>query len=132
MLTVPLPLCWKVLSLPLRAPPPMTYDVPPLVCKNVAASSPMSFHHTLRRVQVPRQCTPSPAGGARMTFCQVPPLAISNIGSWLSDWLPSPMQQYVFIPPSNVPETLTVPEMLTEPADEGHAPVGVLPPPPPP
>src|SRR5690348_4195264 len=85
----------------------------------------MSFHHTLRMVQVPRQCTPSPAGEPMMTFCRVPPLAISNIGSWDSLCEPSPMQQYVFMPPSKVPETETVLEILTEPAEDGHEPVGV-------
>src|SRR5689334_22388249 len=89
----------------------------------------MSFHHTLRMVQVPSQCTPSPAGEPMMTFCRVPPLAIENIGSWDSFCEPSPMQQYVFIPPSNVPVTEIVPETLTEPAELGHAPVGVPVPP---
>src|SRR5687768_6771507 len=33
------------------------------------------------------------------------------------------------MPPSKVPETLTVPEIVTEPAELGHAPVGVPVPP---
>jgi hypothetical protein len=44
-------------------------------------------------VQVPSQCTPSPAGEPMMTFCRVPPFAILNIGSWDSFCEPSPMQQ---------------------------------------
>jgi hypothetical protein len=44
-------------------------------------------------VQRPRQCTPSPAGVPMMTFFSVAPSASSNIGSWDSLWLPSPMQQ---------------------------------------
>ena len=31
------------------------------------------------------------------------------------------------MPPSKVPETETVPEILAEPAEDGHAPVGVPP-----
>src|SRR3954466_10340064 len=90
----------------------------------------MSFHHTFLMVQVPSQCTPSPAGERMMTFCRVPPFAMLNIGSWDSFCEPSPMQQNVFIPPSYVPETLIVPEIETEPAELGHAPVGVPVPPP--
>src|SRR4051794_11899332 len=84
----------------------------------------MSFHQTFLMVQVPSQCTPSPAGEPMMTFCRVPPLAMENIGSWLSLCEPSPMQQYVFMPPSKVPETETVPVIFTEPAEDGQAPVG--------
>src|SRR3954454_4233961 len=123
MCTVPEPLCWKTLSEADRAPPPTTYESP-LVARNVAASSPTSSHHTFWIVQRPRQCTPSPAGEPMMTFLSVAPSASSNIGSWLSFWLPSPMQQYRFMPPSSVPLTGTVPLTETEPVADGHEPVG--------
>jgi hypothetical protein len=35
------------------------------------------------------------------------------------------MQQYVFMPPSKVPETETVPVIFTEPAEAGQEPFGV-------
>src|SRR6185437_610684 len=126
MCTVPEPLCWKTLSEADRAPPPMTYESP-LVARNVAASSPTSSHHTFWMVQRPRQCTPSPAGEPMMTFFRVAPSASSNIGSCDSLWLPSPMQQYRFRPPSSVPVTLIVPETLTSPVLVGQVTPGVVP-----
>jgi hypothetical protein len=52
--TVPKPLNWKILSAALKAPPPLTYEVPEL-CLKVAASSQTSAHQTLLRV-LSRRC----------------------------------------------------------------------------
>jgi hypothetical protein len=46
MRTVPRPLNWKILSSALKAPPPLTYEVPE-DCLKVAASSQTSAHQTL-------------------------------------------------------------------------------------
>ena len=42
--TVPAPLCWKTLSAALRAPPPLTWEVPE-DWRKVAASSQTDVHH---------------------------------------------------------------------------------------
>src|SRR5262245_58796902 len=60
-----------------------------------------------------------------MTFCRVAPEARLNIGSWLSSWLPSPMQQYRRIPPSRpLAGTSIVPLTATCPVGVGKPPVG--------
>src|SRR3954447_19985637 len=56
---------------------------------------------------------PSPAGVPMITFLIVPPSATSNIGAWLSFWLPSPMPKKRFMPPSKVPLTGVVVVTLT-------------------
>src|SRR4051794_4211951 len=124
MYMVPGPLCWKTLSDALRAPPPsMVIVCDAEVPLKVAASSPTSSHQTLRRVQLPRQCTPSAAGAPMMTLDSVAPSESSNSGPWLSSWLPSPRSPpptNSAFAPSKVPLTFLVAVSVVAPVAFGH------------